>query len=52
MFAMLESKSLWLRCAAAGISTYGMVLLYFRRKIQDAPELEEDVEPASLLRDK
>ena len=46
----------WLTCircaaAAAGLSTYAMVLLVFRRKIQDAPELEEDVDPASLLRD-
>ena len=38
--------------AAAGLSTYAVVLLVFRRKIQDAPELEEDIEPASLLRDK
>ena len=29
-----------------------MVLLVFRRKIRDAPELEEDIDPASLLRDK
>ena len=43
-----------MRCAAAaaGLSTYAVVLLVFRRKIQDAPELEEDIDPASLLRDK
>lgn len=38
--------------AAAGLSTYAMVLLVFRRKIRDAPELEEDIDPTSLLRDK
>jgi hypothetical protein len=38
--------------AAAGLSTYAVVLLVFRRKIQDAPELEEDIDPATLLRDK
>lgn len=42
------------RCvsAAAGLSTYGIVLMYFRRQIWDAPALEDDIDPSTLLRDK
>lgn len=38
--------------AVSGVSVYFIILLYFRRKIQDAPQLEDDVDPSTLLRDK
>ena len=34
-----------------GAATYGVLVAAFRRRIADAPALEEDVEPTSLLHD-
>lgn len=34
------------------MATYAVLVVYFRRHISDAPELEEEVDPSSLLVDK
>lgn len=38
--------------AVTGIATYAVLVVYFRRHIRDAPELEEEVHPSSLLVDR